>query len=91
MKNRKNFPFQISSIPQQSNYYIIITIIYKFSIFMWIGVAPVVPELMGDDDTSNFSPMEDPDAVSEGFDLTKVVKHFVLIFNCSLFWWEKVD
>ncbi|XP_066926217.1 rho-associated protein kinase 2-like isoform X1 [Clytia hemisphaerica] len=33
--------------------------------------APVVPELMGDDDTSNFSIMEDPDAVSEGFELTK--------------------
>lgn len=51
---------------------------------MWPGVAPVVPELLGDDDTSNFSPMEDPDAVSEGFDLTKVKYYCLKSIYCTV-------
>lgn len=34
-------------------------------------VAPVVPELRGDDDTSNFEDINEPDGTNENFELTK--------------------
>lgn len=44
------------------------------------AVAPVVPELKSEDDTSNFSTIDDPDSVNEGFELTKVfiIRFFTL-------------
>ena len=38
----------------------------------YAAVAPVVPELQGDDDTSNFDDIADPDGGDEGFELPKV-------------------
>jgi len=33
---------------------------------------------MGDDDTSNFAHVDDPEAASEGFELTKVISNYKL-------------
>lgn len=48
---------------------------FKTDLWTWdtirTTVAPVVPELHSDDDTSNFAPVDEPDTGSEGFEITK--------------------
>ena len=57
-------------IIDQKNVYFILNI--NAVILFSLAVAPVVPELIGDDDTSNFEDINEPDGGNETFELTKV-------------------
>lgn len=60
------------------------------NLFLHSAVAPVVPELSGDDDTSNFDDIPNPESGDETFDRTQVqlfaakylfIHHFVVAYS----------
>ena len=83
-----------SCIEKQSKYYFAFLwhshILNHFSIS--IAVAPVVPELTRDDDTSNFEDVMEPDGTDETFELTKVSasNYFIQIRFGALFYSESL-